>query len=156
MRRSDFEESDTVLAVVCGLVASAQHKTRHNRVSVVTTLVSRRAGFARGMSRISLGIPSGNGWSGINFSRMFCRGCRILVLRPELAAQCEQAGLPDSSGHLQSVAWTASSTVPRHIGRFGVYGICGFWLDDRVFSAHSELLTNGSVCQQAYYRLVGH
>jgi len=38
---------------------------------------------------------------------------------------------------------------------FGVYGIFGFGFDDRGVSAHSELLTNGSVCQQAYYRWWG-
>jgi len=74
-----------------------------------------------------------------------------LSLRPSVSRQ----GLPDASGHLQSVSLDGIVNVPRHIGRFGVYGIFGFGFDDRGVSAHSELLTNGSVCQQAYYRWWG-
>jgi len=145
------------LAVVCGLVASASAQdSAQSSFGRYTFSVGGGPGFGKGyVANFSGNTFQGTVGGGINFSRMFCRGCRILVLRPELAASVSRQGLPDASGHLQSVSLDGIVNVPRHMEDLASTEFSGFGFDDRGVSAHSELLTNGSVCQQAYYRWWG-
>ena len=145
------------LAVVCGLVASASAQdSAQSSFGRYTFSVGGGPGFGKGyVANFSGNTFQGTVGGGINFSRMFAVDAEYLYYDLSLRPSVSRQGLPDASGHLQSVSLDGIVNVPRHIGRFGVYGIFGFGFDDRGVSAHSELLTNGSVCQQAYYRWWG-
>jgi hypothetical protein len=76
-----------------------------------------------------------------------------LGLRPSVS---QSQSLPDASGHMQSISLDGIVNVPRHLGRFGAYGIFGVGFYDRSVSlAHSELLVPPIACQPTWTRWWG-
>jgi hypothetical protein len=63
----------------------------------------------------------------------------------------QQQSLPGQSGHMNSFSLDGIVNVPRHLGKFGAYGIFGVGLYDRSVSlSHSQFLPNGTPWQPAW------
>src|SRR5208282_2074876 len=157
MRRSRLRNRILVLLVFCALVASAsaQDKSSFGRF---TFSVGGGEGLGRGYVGSFVGNTlQGTVGGGYNFSRLFAVDAEYmyynLTLRPSVS---QEPGLADASGHLQSISLDGIVNVPKHIGKFGAYGIFGIGFDDRSVSlAHSQLLRPGTYCQDPYYRWWG-
>ena len=144
-----------LLLVWCALMGSAVAQPNLSRF---TYNVGGGLGIGRGYVGGFVGDSlEGTVGFGYNFSRLFAVDAEYmyynLTLRPSVS---NEPGLADASGHLQSISLDGMVNVPRHFGRFGAYGIFGVGFDDRSVSvAHSQLLPNGTVCQEPYSRWWG-
>jgi hypothetical protein len=147
-----------VLVVFCGLAALASAQD------------SAQSSFGRytfnfgGGPGIGRGIVSsfvGNSWqatagAGYKINRLFSVDAEYMYYDLELRPSVSKAqSLPDATGRLQSVSLDGIVNVPRHIGKFGAYGIFGAGFDDRSVSTHTQLLEPGTLCQQTYARWWG-
>ena len=87
----------------------------------------------------------------MNFSRLFGADAEYMYyglgLKPSVM---NGQGLPDASGHMQSINLDGIVTVPRHVGKlaYGIFDI-GFY-DRHVSLAHSQFLQNGTPGQPAW------
>lgn len=144
--------------VFCGLAAAALAQD------------SAPSGFGRytfsfgggpGIGRGYVANFVGNSWEGMvgggyNLNRLLSVDAEYMYYDLNLRPGVSQGqSLPDASGHLQSVSLDGIVNVPRHIGKFGAYGIFGAGFDDRSVSARRQLLEPGTVCQPTYYRWWG-
>ena len=90
---------------------------------------------------------------GINFNRLV--GMEVeymyydLSLRPSVSLN---QSLPDASGKLQSFSLNGIINVPKHYNKLGAYGIFGIGYYRRSVSTRRQLLTPGTVCQDAWVR----
>jgi hypothetical protein len=144
-----------LLFVFCGLVASASAQSNFNRYTF-------NAGGGLGIGRDEVAAFVGNSpqftvGGGMNFTRMFAADAEYMYydlgLRPSVS---QSQSLPDASGHMQSISLDGIVNVPRHLGRFGAYGIFGVGFYDRSVSlAHSELLVPPIACQPTWTRWWG-
>lgn len=131
-------------------MASAAAQSSFDRFTI-------NVGVGPGIGRGYVGQFVGNSFQGTvgggyNFNRLFSVDAEYmyydLSLRPSVS---QSQGLADASGHLQSVSLDGIVNVPRHIGKWGAYGIFGVGFDDRSVSvAHSYPLQNGTVCPAPY------
>lgn len=138
------------LLVFCGLVASASAQSNFNRYNFT-------AGGGLGIGRGDVASYVGNSFQavvggGMNFTRMFGADAEYMYydlgFRPSVE---KNQGLANQSGHMQSVSLNGIVNVPRHIGKWGAYGIFGIGFYDRsVALAHSQPLTPGTPCQPAW------
>ena len=140
--------------VFCGLVASASAQDIKASFDKYNFNVGGGPGIGRGTVANLVGdtyqVAAGGG---VNFTRMFGADAEYLyynlTLRPTVA---NEPGLAGGTGHFQSISVNGIVNVPRHIGKWGAYGIFGVGFDVRSVSLpHSQLLTSGTVCQPAYY-----
>jgi hypothetical protein len=141
--------------VFCGLVASASAQSNFNRYTF-------NAGGGLGIGRDEVAAFVGNSpqftvGGGMNFTRIFGADAEYMYydlgLRPSVS---QSQSLPDASGHMQSISLDGIVNVPRHLGRFGAYGIFGVGFYDRSVSlAHSELLVPPIACQPTWTRWWG-
>jgi hypothetical protein len=139
-----------LLLVFCGLIALASAQSNFNRLNFV-------GGGGVGMGRGEVASFVGNSSQGVlgggmNFSRLFGVDAEYMYyglgLKPAVS---NSQGLPDASGHMQSISLNGIVTVPRHIGRLGAYGIFGIGFYDRhVALKQSQFLENGTPCQPAF------
>jgi hypothetical protein len=94
--------------------------------------------------------------SGYNINRIFGVDAEYMYYDLDLWPSVSMGqSLPDATGRLQSVSLDGIVNVPKHIGKFGAYGIFGVGFDDRSVSAHRQLLPSGTICQETYYRWWG-
>ena len=137
--------------VICGLIASASAQSDFNRFNF-------NVGGGLGIGRSYVSAFVGNSYhgvagGGINFSRMFGVDAEYmyynLALRPSVIAN---QSLPGAGGHLQSITVNGIVNVPRHFNKWGAYGILGVGFYQRSVSARSQLLTPGTICQDAWVR----
>ncbi len=139
------------LLVFCGLSASALAQTSFDKYNFNFGV---GPGIGRGFVSSFVGNSfQGSAGGGINFNHLFGVDGEYMYyslgLRPSVS---QDDGLPDSSNHLQSISVNGIVTVPRHIGKWGAYGIAGVGFDKRSVSlAHSYPLQSGSICQPPYY-----
>lgn len=139
-----------LVLIVCGLAASATaQSTDFNRFDF-------RAGGGLGIGRGYVSAFVGNSYhaevgAGMNFSRLFGVDAEYMYyglgLRPSVS---QNQSLPDASGNLQSISVDGVVTVPRHFGKWGAYGIFGVGFYRRSVSARSQLLSPGTICQDAW------
>jgi outer membrane protein with beta-barrel domain len=145
----------SLLLIFFGLVASSSAQSNFNRY---TYSVGGGFGIGRGYVGSFVGESfQGTVGGGINFTRMFSADAEYMYynldLRPSVA---QEPGLADATGRLQSISLDGIVNVPRHIGKWGLYGIFGVGFDIRSVSVpHSQLLANGTVCQPPYSRWWG-
>jgi hypothetical protein len=138
-----------LLFTFCGLIASASAQSNFNRFNFT-------AGGGLGIGRDDVAKFVGNSFNGVvgagmNFTRMFGADAEYMYydlgLRPSVS---QSQGLPDASGHMQSVSLDGIVNVPRHLDKWGAYGIFGIGFYDRSVSARSQTLQPGTTCQPAW------
>ncbi|HEX7424299.1 MAG TPA: outer membrane beta-barrel protein [Terriglobales bacterium] len=136
------------LLVFCGLVASASAQSNFNRFNFT-------AGGGLGIGRGDVANFVGNSYHGVvgggmNFSRMFGMDAEYMYYDLSFRPSVSQIGLPDPSGHMQSVSLDGIVNAPLH-SKFGAYGIFGVGFYRRSVSlAHSQPLSPGTHCQPAW------
>jgi hypothetical protein len=142
------------LSLFCGLIASASAQSEQSDFN----RFNFSAGGGLGIGRTYVSAFVGNSFhgvagAGINFSRLFGMDAEYmyydLALRPSVSFN---QSLPDASGNLQSISVNGIVTVPRHLGKWGAYGIFGVGFYRRSVSARSQLLSPGTICQDAWVR----
>jgi hypothetical protein len=140
-----------LVLVICGLIASASAQSDFNRFNF-------NVGGGLGIGRTYVSAFVGNSYhgvagGGINFSRMFGVDAEYMYydlgLRPSVI---RNQTLPDASGNLQSISVNGIINVPRHFNKLGAYGILGVGFYRRSVSARTQLLTPGTICQDAWVR----
>jgi Outer membrane protein beta-barrel domain len=140
-----------VVLIFCGLIESASAQSDFNRFNL-------NVGGGLGIGRTYVGAFSGNTYhgvagGGVNFTRMFGVDAEYMYydlgLRPSVI---QNQSLPDASGRLQSISVNGIVNVPRHFGKWGAYGILGIGFYQRSVSARSQLLSPGTICQDAWVR----
>ncbi len=139
------------VVIYCGLIASASAQSTYNHYTF-------NFGGGPGIGRGDVANFSGNTFQatvggGMNINRLFGVTAEYmyydLSLRPTVS---QRDGLPNASGHFQSISLNGIVNVPRHLGKWGAYGIAGVGYDDRSVSIqHSYPLQSGAVCQPPYY-----
>ncbi len=137
------------LLVFCGLVASASAQSNFNRYNFT-------AGGGLGIGRDDVASYVGNSFQatlggGVNFTRMFGADAEYMYydlgFRPSV--ETHQA-LANQSGHMQSVSLDGIVNVPRHLGKWGAYGIFGIGFYDRTVSVPRSPLQLDTPCQPAW------
>jgi hypothetical protein len=148
-RRSRLRNWTLLLLVFCGLVASAQEQPKFNRFNFT-------AGGGLGIGRDDVAAFVGNSpqftvGGGVNFTRMFGADAEYMYydlgFRPSVE---NNQGLANQSGHMQSVSLDGIVNVPRHLRKFGAYGIFGIGFYDRGVSVPSRSLQPDTPCQPAW------
>ncbi len=146
------------LFIFCGLAASvlAQDSTQSS-LGRYTFSIGGGPGIGRGYVAGFVGnsVQATVG-GGYKFNRLFSADAEYMYYDLDLRPSVEQGqSLPDATGHLQSISLDGIVNVPKHIGKFGAYGIFGAGFDDRSVSARRQLLVSGTVCQETYVRWWG-
>ena len=149
-----------VFLVFCGIAASAsaqdtgQSHTTFSRYNFV-------AGGGIGIGKDEVAAFVGNSGQvmvggGFNFTRMFGVDAEYmyydLSFRPSVI---QSETLPGAHGRLQSISLDGIVNVPRHLGKFGAYGIFGIGYYQRSVSADTEMLQTNYICQPAWARWFG-
>jgi Outer membrane protein beta-barrel domain len=140
-----------LFSLFCGLIASASAQSDFDRFTF-----SAGGGLGVGRSYVSAFVGNslhGVAGAGINFNRLLGIDAEYmyydLALRPSVSFN---QSLPDASGNLQSISVNGIINVPRHLGKWGAYGIFGVGFYRRSVSARSQLLSPGTICQDAWVR----
>ena len=137
------------LLAFCGLIASASAQSNFNRYNFT-------AGGGLFIGRDVVASYVGNSFQatlggGVNFSRMFGVDVEYMYNDLNFRPSVERnQGLANQSGHMQSVSLDGIVNVPRHIRRFGAYGIFGIGFYARSVSVPSNTLQLDSPCQPAW------
>jgi hypothetical protein len=141
-----------ILLVVtfCGLIASASAQANFNKYTY-------SAGLGLGIGRDDVASYVGNSFqaefgAGMNFTRMFGMDAEYMYynldFRPSVI---RNQALADQSGRMQSISLDGIVNVPRHLRKFGAYGIFGLGFYDRTVSlAHPQTLGVPTQCQPAW------
>jgi len=139
-----------LLFTFCGLIASASAQSNFNRFTY-------NFGGGLGIGRDDVASYVGNSpqavfGAGMNFTRMFGMDAEYMYYNLDFRPSVIQSqSLADQSGRMQSVSLDGIVNVPRHLGKFGAYGIFGLGFYDRSVSlAHSEPLNPPTPCQPAW------
>jgi len=151
-----------VLFVFCGLAASAsaQDATQGSSQSGLGRYTINFGG-GPGIGRTYVANFVGNSVQatvgvGYKLNRLFSVDAEYMYYDLDLRQSVKQGqSLPDATGRLQSASLNGIVNVPKHIGKFGAYGIFGVGFDDRSVSANKQLLEPGTVCQPTYSRWWG-
>ena len=137
------------LLVFCGLITSASAQSNFNRFNFT-------AGGGLGLGRDDVASYVGNSpfvvaGAGMNFTRMFGADAEYMYYDLGFRPSVERGqGLANQSGHMQSVSLDGIVNVPRHLGRFGAYGIFGVGFYARGLSVPSRSLQPDTPCQPAW------
>ena len=148
-RRSRLKNRILLLFAVSGLIASASAQSDFNRFTYNFGggLSIGRGDVASFVGNSPFGVVGG----GMNFGRMFGVDAEYmfydLTFRPGVI---QSQNLHGQSGHMQSVSLDGVVNVPRHLFKFGAYGIFGLGFYDRTVSVPSRLLTSGTIYQPAW------
>ena len=87
----------------------------------------------------------------MNFSRMFGVDAEYMYYDLNFRPSVKQGqALANQSGHMQSVSLDGIVNVPRHLGKWGAYGIFGIGFYDRTVSVPSNVLRPDTPCQPAW------
>ena len=137
------------LLVFCGLIAPASAQSNFNRFTF-------NAGGGLGIGRDDVASYVGNSLhavvgGGLNFSRMFGVDAEYMYYDLDFRPSVIQSqSLPGQSGRMQSVSLDGIVNVPRHLGKWGAYGIFGLGFYDRSVSIKSQQLQSLTPCQPAW------
>jgi hypothetical protein len=138
-----------LLLVLCGLVASASAQLNLDHLTF-------NGGAGPGLGRDDVAAFVGNSTQveagvGFNLNRLFSVDAEYMYynLGFKDTVQTEQ-GLTGQKGHLQSVSLDGIVNVPKHVGKFGAYGIFGVGFYDRTVSVPRRYLEAGTVYQPAW------
>ncbi len=136
-------------------MASASAQSIFNRLTW-------NAGAGEGIGRGAVAGYVGNSnfavaGGGMNFTRMFGADAEYMYydlgFRPSVKGQQGQQGqqyLNDQTGHMQSISLDGVVNVPRHLRKFGAYGIFGIGFYDRTVSIPGRELAAGTPYQPAW------
>lgn len=87
----------------------------------------------------------------MNFTRIFGADAEYMYydlnFRPSVI---NTESLPNQHGRMQSFSLDGIVNVPRHLGKFGAYGIFGLGFYDRSVSVNTQILPVGTRCQPAW------
>jgi hypothetical protein len=153
-RRSRLSNRILIFLAFCGIAASASAQSNFSRYNFT-------AGGGLGIGKDEVAAFVGNSGEvvlggGMNFTRMFGADAEYmyydLSFRPSVI---QSQSLPGAHGHLQSISLDGIVNVPRHLGKFGAYGIFGIGFYDRSVSANTQPLAGGAICQPAWIRWWG-
>jgi hypothetical protein len=140
-----------VFLAFCGIAAAASAQSNFNRYNFTV-------GGGPGIGKGEVAAFVGNSdqvvlGGGMNFSRMFGVDAEYmyynLSFRPSVI---QNQNLPGAGGHLQSISLDGIVNVPRHLGKFGAYGIFGIGFYRRSVSANTQMLQTNYICQPAWVR----
>jgi hypothetical protein len=139
-----------LLFTFCGLIASASAQINFSNL---TYSVGGGPGIGRGDVASFVGNSAQAEFGvGMKFTRIFGMDAEYMYydlgFRPNVI---RTQSLPDQSGHMQSFSLDGVVNVPRHIRKFGAYGIFGIGFYDRhVALKHPVTLNPPQVCQPAW------
>ncbi len=138
-----------LLLAFCGLTASASAQSTFNRYTF-------NVGSGLGIGRDDVASYVGNSsylvvGGGRNFSRLFGVDAEYMYydlgFRPSVKFS---QSLANQSGNMQSISVDGIVNVPRHIGKWGAYGIFGLGFYRRIVSVPSRSLQAGTVYEPAW------
>ncbi len=136
---------------ICALSAPASAQSDFSRFNYT-------AGGGLGIGRTYVAAFVGDSFhgvagGGINFNRLVGMDVEYmyydLSFRPSVRSN---QSIADASGKLQSISLNAIINVPKHYNKLGAYGIFGAGFYRRSVSTRRQLLTPGTVCQEAWVR----
>ena len=148
-RRWRLSNRILLLVVLCGLVASASAQLNFDHFTV-------NAGGGLGLGRDTVSAFVGNSGqveagAGIKLNRLFSVDAEYMYynLGFKQSVILSQS-LVGQKGHMQSISLDGIVNVPRHVGKFGAYGIFGIGFYDRTVSVPRRFLQAGTVYQPAW------
>ena len=130
-------------------MASASAQSNFNRYTW-------NAGAGEGIGRGAVAGYVGNSnfavaGGGMNFSRMFGVDAEYMYYGLGFRPSVKQGQyLNGQTGHIQSISLDGVFNVPRHLGKFGAYGIFGIGFYDRTVSVPRNYLPAGTPYLPAY------
>jgi hypothetical protein len=135
--------------IVCNLVAQDSPQSNFNRF---TYNVGGGLGIGRGDVASFVGNSfNGVAGGGMNFTRMFGADVEYMYYNLDFKRGVAYGqGLPNQSGHMQSVSLDGIVNAPFHFHKVGVYGIYGIGFYRRSVSVNSQSLLAGTPCQPAW------
>lgn len=137
-----------LLVVCCGLVASASAQSNSNHFTF-------NAGGGPGLGRDDVAAFVGNSGqveagAGFNLSRLFSVDAEYMYYSLGFKESLKLAGLEGQKGHMQSISLDGIVSVPKHLGKFGAYGIFGIGFYDRTVSVPRHPIQEGTEYQPAW------
>jgi len=139
-----------LLVIFCGLIASASAQSSFSRYNFT---VGGGPGIGKDYVASFVGdSPQATFGAGMNFTRMFGADIEYMYYNLDFRPSVIRGqALADQSGKMNSISLDGIVNVPRHLGRFGAYGIFGIGFYDRTVSlAHPQLLYPPTLCQPAW------
>jgi hypothetical protein len=135
--------------IVCNLVAQDSPQSNFNRF---TYNVGGGLGIGRGDVASFVGNSfNGVAGGGMNFTRIFGADVEYMYYNLDFKRGVAYGqGLPNQSGHMQSVSLDGIVNAPFHFHKVGVYGIYGIGFYRRSVSVNSQSLLAGTPCQPAW------
>ncbi len=137
-----------LLVVCCGLVASASAQSNSNHFTF-------NFGGGPGLGRDDVSAFVGNSGqveagAGFNLNRLFSVDAEYMYYSLGFKENLKLAGLQGQKGHMQSFSLDGIFNVPKHIGKFGAYGIFGIGFYDRTVSVPRRFIQEGTEYQPAW------
>jgi len=131
-----------LLVVCCGLVASASAQLNFEHLTF-------NGGGGVGIGRDDVAAFVGNSGQveagvGFNLNRLFSVDAEYMYydLGFKNSVKIDQ-GLTGQKGHMQSISLDGIVNVPKHVGKFGAYGIFGVGFYDRTVSVPRHMSVTG-------------
>jgi len=153
-RRLGLSNRIWLLLFFCGLAASASAQDTPARSNFER--YNFTAGGLVGLGRDDVAAfvgtsPQVTFGAGMNFTRLFGVDAEYMYygLGFKQSVILSQA-LTGQKGHMQSISLDGIVNVPKHIGKFGAYGIFGIGFYDRSVSVPRRYLQAGTVYQPAW------
>lgn len=140
-----------LLLVFCGFITSMPALAQ----SIFSGL-TYSAGVGRGIGRDDVAAfvgssPEAEAGIGKNFNRLFGADVEYMYYDlPFRSSVKKYEFLADQSGHMQSVSVDGIVNVPRHIRKWGAYGILGIGFYDRTVSVPRQKVAFGTQNEPAY------
>ncbi|MGO9863816.1 MAG: outer membrane beta-barrel protein [Terriglobales bacterium] len=137
------------LLVFFGLIASASAQSIFDRLTW-------NAGAGESIGRGAVAGYVGNSpfavaGGGMNFTRMFGADAEYMYYDLGFRPSVQQGQyLHDQTGHMQSISLDGVFNVPRHLRKFGAYGIFGIGFYDRTVTVPRNYLQAGTPYIPAY------
>jgi len=139
-----------LLVFFCGLVASASAQLNFDHLTF-------NAGGGLGLGRDTVSALVGNSaqveaGAGIKLNRLFSVDAEYMYynLGFKQTLKDNDQLLAGQKGHMQSISLDGIVNVPKHIGKFGAYGIFGIGFYDRTVSVPRQFIAAGTQYNPAY------
>jgi hypothetical protein len=137
-----------LLVVLCGLVASASAQLNFDHLTF-------NGGAGLGLGRDDVAAFVGNSGQveagvGFNLNRLFSVDAEYMYYNLGFKETLKAEGLFGQKGHMQSISLDGIVNVPKHVGKFGAYGIFGIGFYDRTVSVPRHAIQEGTEYQPAW------
>jgi hypothetical protein len=148
-RRWRLRNRILLLVVFCGLVASASAQFNFDHFTF-------NAGGGPGLGRDSVSAFVGNSGQveagvGYKLNRLFSVDAEYMYYNLGFKENVKiDQSLVGQKGHMQSVSLDGIVNIPKHVHKFGAYGIFGVGFYDRTVSVPTRYLQAGTVYQPAW------